>query len=209
MMRFAIAIVLAMHVQASTTELIPIAAARMQPQGANVTVIGLVTVPSGRFRSSADEGFALQDQTGGIWISTRENLGFAKGRRVQVRGILGMSNGKLQIVPASSADVRQLPGRELRVATGTVGAATAGLTITIEGTIAEVSADLPYGHKVYVDDGSGRVQVFLNASAGFDRMLPKLTPGRTIRVTGFSGQYDATFEVEPVSPRDVRVIGSR
>jgi hypothetical protein len=49
---------------------IPIASARTQKKGATLTVLGLVTVPSGDFRSSsADEGFAIQDQTAGIWVS--------------------------------------------------------------------------------------------------------------------------------------------
>jgi DNA/RNA endonuclease YhcR with UshA esterase domain len=206
MTRFALTLLLALPLHAAAPESMPIAAARMQPQGTTVTVLGLVTVPSARFRSSADQGFAVQDQTGGIWISTQEDLGLAADRLVQVRGILGTSNGKLQIVPSSSADVRQLPGRELCIATGRVGAATAGFIITIEGTIDEIKADLPYGYKVFIDDGSGSVQVFLSASADFESKVRSLKAGQTIRVTGFSSQYDATFEVEPASPRDIRVI---
>jgi hypothetical protein len=56
---------------------IPIAAARTQEQGTSVAIIGLVTVPSGNFRSfSEDEGFAIQDQTAGIWISLKKDLRF-------------------------------------------------------------------------------------------------------------------------------------
>src|ERR1700750_3519055 len=56
---------------------IPIVTARVQAQGTTVAVMGLVTVPSGNFRSSSeDEGFAIQDQTAGIWISVKKNLKF-------------------------------------------------------------------------------------------------------------------------------------
>src|SRR5215470_11179248 len=115
---------------------IPIVTARVQPQGTTVAVMGLVTVPSGEFRSSSeDEGFAIQDQTAGIWVSVKKNLGFKVGQKVLVTGTLGQSVGKLQIVPNSPADVEALPGMQLRVATGQVGMATLGYLISIEGAI--------------------------------------------------------------------------
>lgn len=131
---------------------IPIAAARTQAQGTTVAVMGLVTVPSGNFRSSSeDEGFAIQDQTAGIWISVKKDLRFEIGQRVLITGTLGQSVGKLQIVPNSPADVEALPGVRLRVATGQVGVATLGYLISVEGTITQdgVVADLPYGYKVF------------------------------------------------------------
>src|SRR4029079_14119201 len=98
---------------------IPIVSARVQPQGTTVAVMGLVTVPSGNFQSSSgDEGFAIQDQTAGIWISVKQNLKLKVGQRVLVSGTLGESFGKLQIVPHDVADVAALPGGKLRVATG-------------------------------------------------------------------------------------------
>ena len=144
---------------------IPIVTARVQAQGTTVAVMGLVTVPSGDFRSSSgDEGFAIQDQTAGIWISVKENLKFKVGQRVLVSGTLGQSHGKLQIVPNSLADIEALPGVKLRVATGQVGIGTLGYLISVEGTITQdgVLDDLPYGYKVFLNDGSGVVQVFLS-----------------------------------------------
>src|SRR5688572_4519999 len=92
---------------------IPIAAARQQAQGATVTVVGLVTVPSGDFKSSSsDEGFAIQDQTAGIWISVTKNLRLRLGQRVEVTGVLGTSESKLQLVPAQLSDVKVLPGSQ-------------------------------------------------------------------------------------------------
>lgn len=186
---------------------VPIATARQQAQGASVTVEGLVTVPSGDFRSSSsDEGFAVQDQTGGIWVSLNKNLHLRLGQRVRVSGTLGESEEKLQIV-ADPADVQRLPGRELRVATGQVGAATLGFLITVEGTVTQpVEDDLPYGYKVFIDDGSGPAQIYLNASTNIDSRAPWFKPGRKIRVTGFGNQYGATYEVDPRSRRDVRAV---
>ena len=170
--------------------------------------MGLVTVPSGNFRSSsADEGFAIQDQTAGIWISVKENLKVKVGQRVLVRGNLGESHGKLQIVPDSRVDVEALPGVRLRVATGQVGEATLGYLISVEGTITQdVVHDLPYGYKVFLDDGSGVVQVFLSASTKIDPRAPYFKRGRQLRVTGFGSQYNAAYEIEPRNRRDLEPI---
>ena len=189
---------------ATTPDYIPIAAARQGAAGDVVTVVGLVTVPSGRFKSSsADEGFAIHDQTGGIWISTTTDHRLREGRKVRVTGTLGVKAAKLQIV---ATDVQQLPGRDLRVATGQVGAAILGHIVTVEGTITRTVDDQAYGYKLFLDDGSGEAQVFLNASTDIDPAAAHLQQGRTIRVTGFASRYDTTFEIEPRSRRDIRAI---
>ncbi len=185
---------------------IPIASARSQKEGTTVTVLGLVTVPSGDFRSSsADEGFAVQDQTAGIWVSiAKRDRRLHLGQKVQVTGKLGTSAGKLQIVPGDPSDIEVQPGSGLRVATGQVGAATLGYIVTVEGTITQNPVrDHPYGYKLFVDDGTGPVQVYLNASTDIDPRAPYLKAGRRLRATGFGNQYDTTFEVDPRSRRDL------
>jgi hypothetical protein len=64
-----------------------IAEARSLPLGTVVTVDGSVTVASGTFSSSTfNQGFAIQDYTGGIYVSVADNLGFAPRQQVRVRG---------------------------------------------------------------------------------------------------------------------------
>lgn len=68
---------------------ISIAEARSLPLGTVVTIDGAVTVPSGAFSSSTfDQGFAIQDRTAGIYVSTPDNLGFAPRQQVRVTGTL-------------------------------------------------------------------------------------------------------------------------
>src|ERR1700750_1095382 len=63
---------------APAVHVISIAEARSLPPNTVVTVDGSVTVPSGAFSSSTgDQGFAIQDHTGGIYVSVADNLGFA------------------------------------------------------------------------------------------------------------------------------------
>ena len=62
-----------------------IAEARSLPLGTEVTVDGSVTVASGAFSSSIfDQGFAIQDYTGGIDVSIPDNLGFVPRQQVRV-----------------------------------------------------------------------------------------------------------------------------
>jgi hypothetical protein len=73
-----------------------IAEARSLPLGTVVTVDGSVTVASGAFSSSTfNRGFAIQDYTGGIYVSVADNLGFALRQQVRVRGQLADSSGLL------------------------------------------------------------------------------------------------------------------
>src|SRR4051812_25199310 len=66
-----------------------IAQARALPLGTVVRIDGSVTVRSGAFSSSTfDQGFAIQDKSGGIYVSTSDNLGFAPRQQVRVTGTL-------------------------------------------------------------------------------------------------------------------------
>jgi hypothetical protein len=66
---------------------ISIAEARSLPLGTVVTVDGSVTVAPGTFSSSIfDQGFAIQDYTGGIYVSVADNLRFALRQQVRLGG---------------------------------------------------------------------------------------------------------------------------
>lgn len=191
-------------------KLISIAEARSLPLGTVVTIDGAVTVASGAFSSSTfDQGFAIQDQTGGIYVSTPDNLGFAPRQQVRVTGVLAdtVLPGLLVLVNVtevkahgSGPKVRPLP-----VATGDVNETTEGRIVRITGTITQpIINDLPFGFIVFVNDGSGEINVFVCASTGID--VSGLSPGQTVEITGFSGQFADHFEVDPRTQDDVRVI---
>ena len=83
----------AVYSEAPGRAAISIAEARSLPLGTVVTVDGSVTVASGAFSSSIfDQGFAIQDYTGGIYVSVADNLGFALRQQVRVRGQLADSS---------------------------------------------------------------------------------------------------------------------
>ena len=188
---------------------ISIAKARSLPLGTVVTIDGSVTVPSGAFSSSTfDQGFAIQDRTGGIYVSTPDNLGFTFKQQVRVTGTLAdtVLPGLLVLVDVtktkahgSGPKVQPLP-----VATGDVGEATEGSIVRITGTISQpIINDLPFGFIIVVNDGTGDINVFVAASTGID--VSGLSQGQTIEVTGFSGQFADHFEVDPRTQGDIRV----
>jgi hypothetical protein len=91
-----VALVLALSYDAAlsappTPKTISIAEARSLPLGTVVTIDGSVTVPSGAFASSfapLHQGFAIQDHTGGIFVSVDEDLGLSPRGQVRVTGRL-------------------------------------------------------------------------------------------------------------------------
>ncbi len=189
-------------------KIISIAEARSLPLGTVVTIDGSVTVASGAFSSSTgDQGFAIQDHTGGIYVSTPDNLGFAPRQQVRVTGQLANSFGLLILINVtdtkahgSGPKVQPLP-----VATGAVGEATEGKLVRITGTITQpIFNDLPFGFIIVINDGSGAVNSFVNASTGID--VSGLSPGQTIELTGFSGQFSDHYEVDPRTQADIKVL---
>ena len=188
---------------------ISIAEARGLPLGTTVTVDGSVTVPCGAFSSSTfDHGFAIQDHTGGIYVSVPDNLGFAPRQQVRVTGQLAdtVLPGLLVLINVtnfkphgSGPNVHALP-----VATGAVGEATEGRLVRIRGTITRpIVNDLPFGFIIFIDAGSGEVHAFVSASTGID--VSGLSQDQTIEVTGFSGQFAGDFEVDPRFQSDIKI----
>lgn len=186
---------------------ISIAAARAMPLGSTVTVQGALTVSAGAFASGTfDQGFAIQDHTGGIYVSIATNLGLAPRRLARVTGQLADSFGLLILVVNSPADVRALgvgpTVAPQRLATGAIGEVSEGRLVAVVGTITQpVASDLPYGYRFAVNDGSGESQVFVYASTGID--LSRLAVGQRVRVIGFSSQFNAHYEINPRIPGDI------
>ncbi|HEX6342186.1 hypothetical protein [Umezawaea sp.] len=188
---------------------VTIARARTLPLGTVVTVEGTATTPSGAFESSFfDKGFAIQDRSAGIYVSVATDLRVTPRARVRATGTLRDSSGLRVLVPDTPAAVRvrgtgpAVPPK--RLATAAVNETTEGLLVRVTATITRApESDLPYGHKFFVDDGSGELTIFVNTQTGID--LTGLAVGRRVGVTGFSSQYDTHYEIDPRFPADITV----
>ena len=185
---------------------VPIAGARDLPLGTTVTIEGRVTVPSGLFESASleDQGFAIEDVTGGIYVRMDTHLGLHRNQQVRVTGTLGQSFNIL-FLDAEPAGVEPLPGKPLLVATGEVGDATDGLIITVSGVITDLFDDGPFGVQFSVNDGSGDVAVFVHRSTGIDPFeIPFIALGARVRVTGFSSRFADEVELQPRFRDDIQ-----
>ena len=179
-----------------------------------VSMRGTVTVPAGAFASSTfDQGFGLQDETGGIYVTMSDNAGLIAGRHVRVTGTLGDDGYGLAVFQvAAASDVRAaVPAPDpapRTVTTGELGEATEGVLLDVSGTITRgPNNDMPYGYSVFIDDGSGETQVFIPASTGVNPFrIPFLKTGNRIGVTGFGGQYQSQYEVLPRFRADIRKL---
>jgi DNA/RNA endonuclease YhcR with UshA esterase domain len=180
------------------------------PLGTVVTVDGSVTVPSGAFSSSTfEQGFAIQDHTGGIYVSVADNFGFAPRQQVRVTGTLADNVLSGLLVRNDVTDIKAHGSgpkvQPLPVATGAVGEATEGKLVRITGTITQpIVNDLPFGFILVLNDGSGEANAFVCASTGVD--VSGFSQGQTIEVTGFSGQFADHFEVDPRFQDDLKVV---
>ncbi|MBM7114433.1 DNA-binding protein [Archangium primigenium] len=189
----------------------PIAEARALAKGTQVTVEGYVTVAPGTFVSAMNnEGFAIQDATGGIYVKLAQKLDFGVGTRVRVTGTL-KDEAQLRILESEPASVEKLSGTQKiesrDVTTGGINESTEGLLVRASGNVTRIfEDDSPYGYKLYFNDGSGEVQIFVHVSAGFEPdRLRAITAGQHLQVTGFSTQYKTTYELAPRQPSDLVV----
>lgn len=182
---------------------VTIAEARAMAVDKDTTVEGFVTVVPGTFNSATGEqGFALQDATGGIYVSLPDKLDFALDAKVRVTGKLGQT-AQQTILSAEKANVSVLNGTQTTAAkalkTGEVGESVEGLLLKVSGKVSQAPVDdLPYGIKLYMNDGSGEVQVFVhlvNGAGVIDTSM--LAVDQMIEVTGLGAQYETTYEVAP------------
>ncbi|WP_437914535.1 DNA-binding protein [Sorangium sp. So ce302] len=188
---------------------VAISEARGLAEGSTATVDGVVTVAPGTFTSATGEqGFALQDSTGGIYVSLPEALDVGLGTRVRVTGKLGQT-AQQTVLNAEAASVTELDGtgsvEPKDVMTGEVREPVEGLLVRVSGSVTKaVEDDQPYGFKVYIDDGSGEIQVFVHIVDGQPVIdTASLAIDQDITVTGLAAQYETTYEVAPRSTGDL------
>lgn len=180
------------------------------PLGTSVTVEGVVTVPSGAFKSSRfDEGFVIQDKSGGIYVSLSANLNLKLREQVRVTGKLARTKARQLILESSADSILPRGGRAPAVraqqaASSQVNEQNVGRLLKLTGTISkQIVADPPYGFYFYVEDGHGAVKVFVSASTGITSR--GLRQGRRISVTGVGGNYEDHFEIEPRLQTDIQL----
>jgi hypothetical protein len=197
-MRSAFALLLTLAACTRGTQGLTVQQVRASAAGTPVTVEGIVSVPSGVI----DAGFAITDGEAGIHVAADSTRRYAVGDRVRVTGRRGEAHGMATVQPDAVERIGKAtlpPPKTVR--TGEVGEATEGWRVRVSGrAVTPVVSDLPYGYKLWIDDGSGRLQLFFAPTD-----LRKVRVGQTVTAIGFSGQYDTVYEVLPTSPADLQI----
>lgn len=186
--------------------------ARRQPDAAEVIVTGVVTVPSGLFASSnGDQGFAIQDPTGGIYVSAEQTLDdLHLGDTVQVRGVLQDDghNQRMLLLRECHLNHRPFPPiRPRKASLKAAGRSLDGQLVAVHGQITRpLKDDAPYGDRLWIADDTHEIQIYIPKSTQIDpESLSFLKPGQFIQVTGLSSQYDDNDEVMPRRQEDLTV----
>lgn len=190
-----------------------ISAVRTSPVGTQARVEGLVTVPSGRFSSStADQGFAIQDASGGIYVTTQEMNGLPLGAWVRFDAELKVLNTQAMLAPIGA--IERLAGSSLveplALGTGAIDEGTGGKLVRVSGRVTRAAAaELPYGYEAFIDDGSGGAKIHIKLTSGSPIIdVAALRVGADVQVTGFVFKYNEVLEVSPRQASDLVVLPS-
>lgn len=187
---------------------ITIADARTVADGSTVTIEGVALTGS----DFTDGGGYLADATGGIAVLL-DGGSFSRGDRILVSGTVDDRFAQ-RTLRAGSTDVSVTgagvdPAAQA-IATGSVGEATEGRLVRIDGIIDGSPTTLSAGLAFDVDDGTGPVRVVVGRATGIP--TDGWTDGRRVAVVGPVGQRDSSgtgtlgYRVQPRAAADVTVL---
>ena len=193
----------------STTVVVRVAAGRSAPDGARVTVEGVLTTSLG----AIDEGRGafVQDDSGGIalYFDAPVAASLPRGTRVRVTGTAGERYSQ-RVLRVAGSDVTDLGGSGQpppdAILTGDAAEPFEGRLVVVEGVVTAAPTDVADGGSFTIDDGSGPVRVVAAAPpAGVVR-------GALVRAAGPLGQRDSSgtgtagYRVYAMEPGDVVVL---
>lgn len=201
--------------------------AKMQSMVSNkpVTIVGYVTIPSGQFNSNlfderfdrSDEGFAIQDNTAGIYVKTESNLGLALGEKVKIKGIIKKIFGIKALVPDVNnydKNVKQIANGQNKlfepqlVELNGVNDLNEGSIISIIGNLKSIENELPYGFELVFENSRGHtLNAFINDSTDID-VNNQFIIGNCYQITGISSGFifgsANSREIQPRFATDVQ-----
>jgi len=172
----------------------PIADARLAPDGTFVTVSGTLTTPLGALEGG--RGAFVQDATAGIalYLSTADWPALPVGRAVVVSGTLDDRYSQRTLRLAGAAAVADAgagpPVSSLDMATGGAGEPLESRLVRVAGIIVGGPDTLTDGFAVDLDDGSGALRVIAGTASG---IVPADLPrGATVTLIGVLAQRDSS-----------------
>jgi uncharacterized repeat protein (TIGR01451 family) len=192
---------------AETWVISPVANARAGSNGQTFGMEGQVIVAPGTF--SANE-WALQDASGGIAVYYGPPpTGLALGDMVRLVATRGIFNNQEQMTTPVSYFAEIAAGPEVSPIVTTTAQVnnghTEGWLVQVAGTVSDLTS-CTGSYDFLVDDGSSPVLIYVDGDTGVDVCALGAQNGSWMVITGFSTQYQTTFEIKPRRPQDVTLI---
>ncbi len=188
-----------------TPPLLSIKEARKIKNGEKVRVRGWVTVPPivlGR------QIFYLQDTSAGIQIYSYFSRfpQLSLGDFIEVSGELSESLGERRIKTDSSSDFQILKQGSipypLWVKTGNISESTEGLLVKVTGRVVETGGDI-----FYLDDGSGKVKIYIKETTGIQK--PRMFKGDLVTIYGICSQTKTGYRILPRYQGDIFIVAKK
>lgn len=168
-------------------------------KGQPVSVKGVVVIPPGILST---QYFYLSDTVGvQIYMSKKDFPALAVGDVVQVLGELSETQGQPRIKVKEKKDIIKLGKKEiepLELAIAEVGEDESGKIITVQGEVTEKKSTY-----LYVDDGSGEIQVTIKKPLAASMKNIKL--GQQIELTGMVLPVQSEYHLIPRFASDIRI----
>lgn len=191
-----------------------IADARKLPPGSTVSVMGSVIAHPCELDEYAHE-MVLSDGEAAIdvYLEFPEQLSclIPRNEQLVVTGVIGDHAGLTTLYPSSNRAITRhyAAPREIAawyVHTGDISEETESMLLMIQGTVANGRN----GDEIWVDDGSGAVEVYADPASGAS--FAGITHGSTVRITGVGYQNNSRtlphegYYLRPRAPDDVMVL---
>lgn len=171
-------------------------------KGQPVSVKGVVVIPPGVMST---QYFYISDTVGvQVYMSKKDFPALAVGDLVQVLGELSETQGQPRIKVKEKKDIIKLGKREiesLELSIAEVGEDESGKIITVQGEVTEKKSTY-----LYVDDGSGEIQVTIKKPLAAAVKNVKL--GQRVEVTGMVLPVQAEFHLIPRFASDIVISAS-
>lgn len=137
-----------------------------------------------------------------VYASGGEYPDLPVGTRVRVVAETASYQGEMRLKLLNTSDLTVLAQGEAPtphvLPTGKIDAASEGWLVATRGKVVETSGDT-----FYIDDGSGRVKVFVKDSTGIDK--PAMEKGITVGVVGVVSRTRTGLRLLPRFPEDITV----
>lgn len=181
--------------------LISIKEARDKAKGEEVLIEGTVVAEPNLLGKRI---FYIQDATSGIqvYLSKGDLPKLKQGQKVKILGDISEYYQEKRIKIFSAQDITQNGESEIKplaIKTSEAGENLEGRLVEVKGEVVETS-----GSTFYLDDGSGKLKIYLKESAAIEK--PKFKKGFQLSVSGILSQYKETYRLLPRQTEDINIL---